>query len=160
MKSIKPNKPKAMIVFYKILFPVREKRSAAVSLFPFRQISEFPTGAALLKAAELSRHCRLVYVTYRKVSVNVLFAGSWVVPRYRYDRPFARFVRRDFFMSCRKRPRETPECAKAHSRAERGRLRHISSSRECASRGAFLCHRAKFPMTQKKSTTNQKLSHF
>ena len=68
MKSIKPNKPKAMIVFYKILFPVREKRSAAVSLFPFRQISEFPTGAALLKAAELSRHCRLVYVTYRKVS--------------------------------------------------------------------------------------------
>ena len=49
MKSIKPNKPKAMIVFYKILFPVREKRSAAVSLFPFRQISEFPTGAALLK---------------------------------------------------------------------------------------------------------------
>ena len=38
-----------MIVFYKILFPVREKRSAAVSLFPFRQISEFPTGAALLK---------------------------------------------------------------------------------------------------------------
>ena len=68
IKSIKPNKPKAMIVFYKILFPVREKRSAAVSLFPFRQISEFPTGAALLKAAELSRHCRLVYVTYRKVS--------------------------------------------------------------------------------------------
>ena len=68
MKSIKPNKPKAMIVFYKILFPVREKRSAAVSLFPFRQISEFPTGAALLKAAEFSRHCRLVYVTYRKVS--------------------------------------------------------------------------------------------
>ena len=68
MRSIKPNKPKAMIVFYKILFPVREKRSAAVSLFPFRQISEFPTGAALLKAAELSRHCRLVYVTYRKVS--------------------------------------------------------------------------------------------
>ena len=53
---------------FKILFPVREKRSAAVSLFPFRQISEFPTGAALLKAAELSRHCRLVYVTYRKVS--------------------------------------------------------------------------------------------
>ena len=49
IKSIKPNKPKAMIVFYKILFPVREKRSAAVSLFPFRQISEFPTGAALLK---------------------------------------------------------------------------------------------------------------
>ena len=49
MRSIKPNKPKAMIVFYKILFPVREKRSAAVSLFPFRQISEFPTGAALLK---------------------------------------------------------------------------------------------------------------
>lgn len=49
MKSIKPNKPKAMIVFYKILFPVREKRSAAVSLFPFRQISEFPTGVALLK---------------------------------------------------------------------------------------------------------------
>ena len=42
------------------------------------------------------------------------------------------------------------ECALAHSRAERGRLRHISSSRECASRGAFLCHRAKFPMTQKK----------
>ena len=40
MKSIKPNKPKAMIVFYKILFPVREKRSAAVSLFPFRQISQ------------------------------------------------------------------------------------------------------------------------
>ena len=39
-----------------------------MSLFPFRQISEFPTGAALLKAAELSRHCRLVYVTYRKVS--------------------------------------------------------------------------------------------
>ena len=38
-----------MIVFYKILFPVREKRSEAVSLFPFRQISEFPTGAALLK---------------------------------------------------------------------------------------------------------------
>ena len=34
---------------FKILFPVREKRSAAVSLFPFRQISEFPTGAALLK---------------------------------------------------------------------------------------------------------------
>ena len=33
---------------FKILFPVREKRSAAVSLFPFRQISEFPTGAALL----------------------------------------------------------------------------------------------------------------
>ena len=53
---------------FKILFPVREKRSSAVSLFPFRQISEFPTGAALLKAAELSRHCRLVYVTYRKVS--------------------------------------------------------------------------------------------
>ena len=49
MQSIKPNNPKAMIVFYKILFPVREKRSAAVSLFPFRQISEFPTGAALLK---------------------------------------------------------------------------------------------------------------
>ena len=24
----------------------------------------------------------MVYVTYRKVSVNVLFAGSWVVPRY------------------------------------------------------------------------------
>lgn len=68
MKSIKPNKPKAMIVFYKILFPVREKRSAAVSLFPFRQISEFPTGAALLK--KNSRHCRLVYVTYWKVSVN------------------------------------------------------------------------------------------
>ena len=40
------------------------------------------------------------------------------------------------------------ECAKAHSRAERGRLRHISSSRECASRGAFLCHRTNFPMTQ------------
>ena len=34
---------------FKILFPVREKRSSAVSLFPFRQISEFPTGAALLK---------------------------------------------------------------------------------------------------------------
>ena len=34
--------------------------------------------------------------------------------RYRYDRPFARFVRRDFFMSCRKRPRETPECAREH----------------------------------------------
>ena len=50
MQSIKPNNPKAMIVFYKILFPVREKRSAAVSLFPFRQISEFPTGAALLNA--------------------------------------------------------------------------------------------------------------
>ena len=49
MKSNQTNKPKAMIVFYKILFPVREKRSAAVSLFPFRQISEFPTGAALLK---------------------------------------------------------------------------------------------------------------
>ena len=27
MKSIKPNKPKAMIVFYKILFPVREEVS-------------------------------------------------------------------------------------------------------------------------------------
>ena len=41
------------------------------------------------------------------------------------------------------------ECALAHSRAERGRLRHISSLRECASRGAFLCHRTKFPMAQK-----------
>ena len=38
------------------------------------------------------------------------------------------------------------ECALAHSHAECGRLRHISSSRECASRGAFLCHRAKFPI--------------
>jgi len=27
------------------------------------------------------------------------------------------------------------ECALAHSRAERGRLRHISASRECASLG-------------------------
>ena len=36
------------------------------------------------------------------------------------------------------------ECVLAHSRAERGRLRHISSSRECASHGAFLCHRTKF----------------
>lgn len=54
MKSIKPNKPKAMIVFYKILFPVREKRSAAVSLFPFRQISEFPTGASLLNTERKS----------------------------------------------------------------------------------------------------------
>ena len=26
-------------------------------------------------------------------------------------------------------------------RAERGRLQHVSSSRKCASRGAFLCHR-------------------
>ena len=42
------------------------------------------------------------------------------------------------------------ECALAHSRAERGRLRHISSSRECASCGAFLCHRTKFPMTPEK----------
>ena len=31
------------------------------------------------------------------------------------------------------------ECALAHSRAERGRLQHISSSRECASRGALFC---------------------
>ena len=37
----------------------------------------------------------------------------------------------------------------AHSRAERGRLRHIPSSRECASRGAFLCHRTKFPMSRR-----------
>ena len=39
------------------------------------------------------------------------------------------------------------ECALAHFRAECGRLRHVSSSRECASCGAFLCHRTKFPMT-------------
>ena len=51
------------------------------------------------------------------------------------------------------------ECALAHSRAERGRLRHVSSSRECASRGAFLCHRAKFPMTQKKNGQFPSRSH-
>ena len=116
MKSIKPNKPKAMIVFYKILFPVREKRSAAVSLFPFRQISEFPTGAALLKAAELSRHCRLVYVTYRKVSEGRSFRmpyrklGGTAVELS----SLCTFVQRDFFMSCRKRPRSAPECAREH----------------------------------------------
>ena len=49
------------------------------------------------------------------------------------------------------------ECALAHSRAERGRLRHISSLRECASRGAFLCHRTKFPMTQKRHMTSKKV---
>ena len=51
------------------------------------------------------------------------------------------------------------ECALAHSRAERGRLRHISSSRECASRGAFLCHREKFPMAQKKNGQFPSRSH-
>ena len=101
---------------FKILFPVREKRSSAVSLFPFRQISEFPTGAALLKAAELSRHCRLVYVTYRKVSEGRSFGmpyrklGGTAVELS----SLCTFVQRDFFMSCRKRPRETPECAREH----------------------------------------------
>ena len=35
------------------------------------------------------------------------------------------------------------ECALAHSRAERGRLRHVSASRECAywHVSAFLCNR-------------------
>ena len=42
------------------------------------------------------------------------------------------------------------ECARAHSRAECGHLRHVSSSHERASRRAFLCHRTKSPMTQKK----------
>ena len=97
MKSIKPNKPKAMIVFYKILFPVREKRSAAVSLFPFRQISEFPTGAALLKfRVALPSGVRYIPESVCGRRKNDLPTGSWVVPRYRYDRPFARFVRRDF----------------------------------------------------------------
>ena len=115
MKSIKPNKPKAMIVFYKILFPVREKRSAAVSLFPFRQISEFPTGAALLKfRVGIAVWCTLHTGKCLWQTKKCLPTGSWVVPRYRYDRPFARFVRRDFFMSCRKRPRETPECVREH----------------------------------------------
>ena len=106
MKSIKPNKPKAMIVFYKILFPVREKRSAAVSLFPFRQISEFPTGAALLKAAELSRHCRLVYVTYRKVSEGRSFGmpyrklGGTAVELS----SLCTFVQRDFLCHRKLRP--------------------------------------------------------
>lgn len=106
MKSIKPNKPKAMIVFYKILFPVREKRSAAVSLFPFRQISEFPTGAALLKAAELSRHCRLVYVTYRKVSEGRSFRmpyrklGGTAVELS----SLCTFVQRDFLFHRKLRP--------------------------------------------------------
>ena len=82
MKSIKPNKPKAMIVFYKILFPVREKRSAAVSLFPFRQISEFPTGAALLKF----RVGIAVWYTLRtgkclRADRLGCLTGSWVVPR-------------------------------------------------------------------------------
>ena len=86
---------------FKILFPVREKRSSAVSLFPFRQISEFPTGAALLKAAELSRHCRLVYVTYRKVSEGRSFRmpyrklGGTAVELS----SLCTFVQRDFFMS-------------------------------------------------------------
>ena len=86
---------------FKILFPVREKRSSAVSLFPFRQISEFPTGAALLKAAEFSRHCRLVYVTYRKVSEGRSFRmpyrklGGTAVELS----SLCTFVQRDFFMS-------------------------------------------------------------
>ena len=41
------------------------------------------------------------------------------------------------------------ECAKAHSRACGGRLRHQPYTPQCASRGAFLCHRTKFPMAQK-----------
>ncbi len=71
-----------------------------MSLFPFRQISEFPTGAALLKAAELSRHCRLVYVTYRKVSEGRSFRmpyrklGGTAVELS----SLCTFVQRDFFM--------------------------------------------------------------
>ena len=71
-----------------------------MSLFPFRQISEFPTGAALLNAEvnaydfkiawtlQRSRHCRLVYVTYRKVSASIFIRrklGGTAV----YYRPFA-----------------------------------------------------------------------
>ena len=121
MKSIKPNKPKAMIVFYKILFPVREKRSAAVSLFPFRQISEFPTGAALLKAAELSRHCRLVYVTYRKVSEGRSFGmpyrklGGTAVELS----SLCTFVQRDFLCHRKLRPmtqKRSAGCALARRR--------------------------------------------
>ena len=52
-------------------------------------------------------------------------------------------------LSFPKRVSYEKECALAHSRAERGRLRHVSSSRECASRGAFFCHRTKLPMTKK-----------
>ena len=72
-----------------------------MSLFPFRQISEFPTGAALLKAAELSRHCRLVYVTYRKVSEGRSFRmpyrklGGTAVELS----SLCTFVQRDFFVS-------------------------------------------------------------
>ena len=97
MKSIKPNKPKAMIVFYKILFPVREKRSAAVSLFPFRQISEFPTGAALLKfrvgiAVWCTLHtgkCLRQFVSVcRKLGGTAVELSS-----------LCTFVQRDFFMS-------------------------------------------------------------
>jgi hypothetical protein len=39
-----------MNVFSSVLFPAREKRSPAESLFPFRQNCEIPTGAAWLKA--------------------------------------------------------------------------------------------------------------
>ena len=52
-----------------------------------------------------------------------------------------------FFFLSQKRCKE---CALAHSGVSRGRLRHVSSSRECASsRSVFLFHRTQFPMKQK-----------
>ena len=65
-----------------------------------------------------------------------------------------------FFCHRAKFPMTEKECGLAHSRAERGRLRHISSSRECTSRGAFLCHRTKFPMTLEKRGVSAPVPRF
>ena len=52
-----------------------------------------------------------------------------------------------FFLS----QKRCKECALAHSGVSRGRLRHVSALRECASsRSVFLFHRTQFPMKQKR----------
>ena len=52
------------------------------------------------------------------------------------------------------------ECALAHSRAERGRLRHISSSRECAStRSSLLLYRKCDAISYKVTKSNTNKTH-
>ena len=121
---------KAKIVFLRYCFRSERKGRRLCSLFPFRQISEFPTGAALLNE-RTAVYDEKVYRSFGGVGIAVwctLHTGKCLWQTKKCCRqeagwyrgidmivPFARFVRRDFFMSCRKRPREAREYAKVHS---------------------------------------------
>lgn len=80
-----------MKVLSSVLFPAREKRSPAVSLFQFRLSHEIPTGAARLNDRYRSKQ-RRSFARYAKMSVCNLsvylmkiedskIAGIRVVPR-------------------------------------------------------------------------------